>query len=117
MLYSQHMTLLLLVLSRDEKCHVLNYLLDGVTMIFVDVKKTKDVAIDWISSLPLPQLTYIKCQMVERVCSYKYLEITIDKMRFDVHAEAECMKRQQRLNSLQRFSTCNISRTLMLLNI
>lgn len=108
MLYSQHWRLLLLVCWWK----MLNYFIRCCDNDFCWCKKkSKDK--DWRSSLPVPQPTNIKGQMVERVCSYRYLGITIDKMRFDVLAEAVCLKRQKQLHSLQRFSTCNISRTLM----
>ncbi len=80
----------------------------------VNIKKTKDMVIDFRSSPSSPQPTSVKGQMVEWASSYKYLGLIIDnKLRFDTHVKAVCKKGQQRLHCLRRLSTFNISRTLM----
>ncbi len=69
----------------------------------VNIKKTKDMEIDFRSSPSSPQTTSVKGQMVEWASSYKYLGLIIDnKLCFDTHVEAVRKKSQQRLHCLQR---------------
>ncbi len=111
-------TVIVSLLTGDENSHgpVVSNFLTWCDSAFlqVNIKKTKDMVIDFRSSPSSPQPTSVIGQMVEWASSYKYLGLIIDnKLRFDTHVEAVCKKGQQRLHCLRRLSTFNISRTLM----
>ncbi len=60
----------------------------------VNIKKTKEMEIDFRSRTSSPQPTSVKGQIVEWASRYKYLGLIIDnKLRFDTHVEAVCKKK------------------------
>ncbi|KAK0154257.1 hypothetical protein N1851_003646 [Merluccius polli] len=69
----------------------------------LNVKKTKEIVVDFRKKKTEPQPIYINGTAVERVDTFKYLGVNITKdLTWDCHATAVIKKAQQRLYGLRR---------------
>ena len=82
----------------------------------LNVKKTKELIINFtLNKNPLLPIT-VKGQLVDIVSTYKYLGITIDdKLDWDAHASIVNSRMQRRLFFLRKLNSFNIDPTIMYL--
>lgn len=90
-------TVIVSLLTKGENCHgtVVNDFMTRCDSAFlqINIKKTRDMVIDFRSCQLAPQPTRVKGQKMEGASSYKYLGLIINnKLRFDTHVDAVCKK-------------------------
>ena len=80
----------------------------------INVKKTKEILIDFRKNKTEVPPIIIEGEVVERVTVYKYLGIEINnQLKFDSCAKSKFNKLQQRLFFLRKLNSFNVDRAIL----
>ena len=82
--------------------------------LLLNVKKTKELIVDFRKNISPPDPIIIKNESVEIVSSYKYLGVTVDnKLNWNQHVSLLHSKASQRLYFLRKLRSFHIDNTLI----